>query len=243
MLVRLLGEVTVIGDDGETRWIHAPRQRALLALLALHPNRVLGPHAAIEGLWAEALPEHPAEALQVVMSRLRRALGPVAVCTRWEGCGYRLEARPDEVDVTRVEELLQQGRYALDHDEPTRAAHLLDAALALWTGEPLVGLEGFSFFTAALQRLSELHRAVYEARCRAYLQCGRHLELLTDIGEWVAADPVDEHIRGLQVVALYRSGRQAEALAVCDHNAPPWRPARRPWPWGGGGQGCRPCSP
>ncbi|HEY1741466.1 MAG TPA: BTAD domain-containing putative transcriptional regulator, partial [Acidimicrobiia bacterium] len=215
MLFRLLGEVCVVDDDGRTSAIVAPRQRALLAMLVLRANRVVSASAAIEGVWGEDLPDHPTAALHVVMSRLRRAIGAAADCIRSEGGGYRLDVGPDEVDVTRVEGLLRTGRTALAEHDPRRAAVSLDAALAYWSGDALEGLADFPFYAAGLQRLSELHWTVYEARCDAYLTAGRHLEVLADIGDWIAANPLGEHVRALQVAALYRSGRQVEALAAC----------------------------
>jgi DNA-binding SARP family transcriptional activator len=215
VLFRLLGEVCVVDDDGRTSAIVAPRQRALLAMLVLRANRVVSASAAIEGVWGEDLPDHPTAALHVVMSRLRRAIGSAADCIRSEGGGYRLDVGPDEVDVTRVEGLLRTGRTALAEHDPRRAAVSLDAALAYWSGEALEGLADFPFYAAGVQRLSELHWTVYEARCDAYLTAGRHLEVLADIGDWIAANPLGEHVRALQVAALYRSGRQVDALAAC----------------------------
>ena len=211
----MLGGVSVEVDGCEPIAVTAPRQRALLALLILQANRVVTRSTLVESIWGDDTPQNADAALQIVMSRLRRAVGEGADRIVSQGAGYRLDVGPEEVDLTRVEALLRDGRAALALNDATRAADLFDTALALWTGEPLDDLASFPFHQSAARRISDLRLTVYEARNDAYLMGGRHLEVVADIDEWVAAEPLREHLRGQQIAALYRSGRQAEALAAC----------------------------
>lgn len=216
MLFRVLGGVGVIRDDGELTTIAPPRQRALLALLILHANRVVDRSAVVDCLWGETLPEHPFGALQVVMSRLRSSLGECAQRVVFGHGGYRLDAAPEEVDVFRAEALLRDGRAALGRSEGARAAALFETALGLWVGEPLGDLADLPFVRDAVHRLHELRFALIEARNDAYLMDRRHLEVLVDIDALVRSEPLRERLRGQQMVALYQAGRQAEALRAAD---------------------------
>jgi DNA-binding SARP family transcriptional activator len=217
VLFRVLGRVTVVGDDGEEIAVGARRQRALLARLILDTNRVVSRSALVESVWAGVLPLHPETALQVVVSRLRTNLGPYGSrITATATTGYRLEAGPEEVDFLWAESLLRDGRLALAGNEGSRAAGLFDRALSLWTGDALQDVEEFSFSSEAAHRLHELRITLVEARNDAYLMDGRHLEVLGDIDSWVAREPLREHLRGQQMAALYRAGRQAEAMRSCE---------------------------
>ena len=149
------------------------------------------------------------------MSRLRSVLGPAADRIRSDSGGYRLDIGPEESDLTRVERLLRDGRAALGLNDLRHAGELFTAALALWNGDALDDLANFPLHAAAARRVRELHFTVYEARNDAFLADGRHLEVLADIDEWVRAEPLREHLRGQQIAALYRSGRQADALREC----------------------------
>jgi DNA-binding SARP family transcriptional activator len=216
VLFRVLGDVSVVFDEGDVGMVVAPRQRTLLASLILNANRVVAPTALVDAIWSDDdRPQHPEAALQVAMSRLRSVLGDAADRIRWEGGGYRLDVGPEETDLTRAEALLRDGRAALALNDARRAAELFDTALTLWTGEALEDLANFPFHAAAARRLHELRITVYEARTDAYLADGRHLEVLADIGEWVEAEPLREHLRAQHIAALYRSGRQADALHEC----------------------------
>jgi len=212
----VLGEVGVVADDGAVIRIAAPKPRALLAQLILNANRIVGPQTLADGLWGEALPEVPLSALQVVVSRLRTALGPVGERVVAASGGYRLDAGPDETDLGYAEALMRDGRAALGRGDATIAAASFERALALWTGAPLEGLTSFPFAAEAIRRLDELRLSLVEARNDAMLVDGRHLEVLADIDTFADAHPLREHLRAHQVVALYRAGRQAEALRVCD---------------------------
>ncbi|MGO9872246.1 MAG: BTAD domain-containing putative transcriptional regulator, partial [Acidimicrobiia bacterium] len=212
----VLGEVTVTDDDGSVTRIAAPKPRALLALLVLNANRVVGTQVLVDALWAETLPEVPSAALQVVASRLRSGLGPQAR-ERVVGAtgGYRLDAAPDETDVGFAEASLRDGRALLGRGDGAGATTLFVRALSLWTGEPLDGLTHVGFAVDARRRLDELRLSIVEARNDALLMDGRHLEVLVDIEPFAVGAPLREHLRAQQVAALYRAGRQAEALRVC----------------------------
>ena len=216
VLFRVLGRVSVSGDVDELIVIGAPRQRALLARLILDTNRVLSCSVLVESLWGNDLPLHPQTALQVVVSRLRTNLGPYASRIAVAPNGYRLDAGPEEVDLLFAESLLRDGRLALASNEGARAASAFERALLLWTGDALQDVQKFSFATGAAHRLRELRVMLTEARNDAYLMEGRHLEVLGDIDSWVASEPLREHLRAQQIAALYRAGRQAEALRACE---------------------------
>jgi len=212
----VLGEVTVTGDDGTVTKIAAPKPRALLALLILNANRAVNTQVLVDSLWGEALPEVPFAALQVVVSRLRSGLGPCGERVVGVPGGYRLDAGPDETDVGFAEALLRDGRAALGRGDAAGATAAFARALSLWTGDPLEGLTHARFAVEARRRLEELRLSVVEARNDALLLEGRHLEVLADIEHFVDVAPLREHLRAQHVAALYRAGRQAEALRVCD---------------------------
>ena len=209
----VLGAVRVQAGERLVK-IAAPRQRALLALLLLDANRTVSPAGLIDGIWGDAPPQHPESALHIVVCRLRHAIGEVASRLVRDAAGYRMEVERDELDLTRAESHTVEARRALDVADPRRASLEFDAALECWTGEPLADVMGFPFYERAARRLGELQVGLIESRNAAYLRCGRHLELLPDIDSWVDANPWRERLRAHQMVALYRSGRQVEALAA-----------------------------
>ncbi len=216
MRFRVLGGVAVVGDDDEVRRVTARRQRGLLALLILNPNRVMSSAVLINELWGDALPDAPVAALQVVVSRLRTRLGTFGNAVVAEPGGYRLDVGPDETDLLVAESLLRDGRAALARNEATYAASAFERALSLWSGHALDDLADLPFAGDAARRLRELWLSLVEARNDALLIDGRHLEVLADIEPVLADEPLREHLRAQQVAALYRAGRQAEALRVCD---------------------------
>lgn len=210
---RVLGSVGV-SVDGVPISIGAPRQRALLALLLMDANRPLHPHVLIDCIWGDATPQHPDAALQIVVSRLRNALGPIAERLTSEPGGYRIDVTDDEVDHLRARRnyVRAQERWA-QHDF-AGAADAADAALDCWSADAFADLRDAHFYDAAYGELRELRFAIYEFRNRAYLRCGRHVEVLADIEAWIRLEPWREGFRALQMVALYRAGRRVDALAV-----------------------------
>ncbi len=211
----VLGAVRVQVDSRVLK-IAAPRQRALLALLLLDGNRTVSSSNLIDGIWGETPPQHPDSALHIVVCRLRHALGTVASRIVRDPAGYRIVLEREELDLTRAEAHAAEARRALDIGDAAMAAVEFDAALACWSGEPLADVASFPFYDTTARRLRELQLGLVESRNAAYLRCGRHLDVLPDIELWIAASPWRERLRAHQMVALYRSGRQIEALAAYD---------------------------
>jgi YVTN family beta-propeller protein len=204
---RLLGPLEA-RIEGRRLQPGSPKQRALLALLLLHANESVSRDRLIDELWGEQAPATVNSAFHVYLSRLRKQLGERLVR---EADGYRLEVEPDRVDADRLERLAREGREALAADDPQRAAELLREALALWRGPPLSGLSE-PFALAAAGRLEEVRVAACEDRIDAELALGEGRSLVPELESLVAEHPYRERLRRQLMLALYRSGRQADAL-------------------------------
>jgi DNA-binding SARP family transcriptional activator len=179
----------------------------LLALLILNANRVLPRERLIDALWGEEPPETAVTSVQVYVSRLRKLLPPGTLVTR--GRGYVLEVEPEAIDLTRFEELRTDANEA----DPEHAAQLLREALALWRGTPLTEFdEAFARIEAG--RLEDLRLAALEERIDAGLALGHHADLVGELEALTAEHPHRERLRGQLMLALYRAGRQAEALSA-----------------------------
>ncbi|WP_202238745.1 AfsR/SARP family transcriptional regulator [Actinacidiphila reveromycinica] len=209
----VLGATRVVGAEGADVALGGPRRRAVLVLLALDAGRVVPAERLIGGLYGADVPAGAANAVQSQISRLRQVL-PVAV----EGhpSGYRLAAEPDQVDAHRFERLALRGREALAGGRPDAAAELLREALGLWRGPALADVGDAPFAGAQAARWEELRLGAVEDRVEAALALGRHRDVVAELGELVAANPLRERLRGQLMRALYGSGRQAEALAAYD---------------------------
>ena len=212
---RLLGPIEA-GVDGRLLDIGGRKQRALLAILLLNANEPVSRDCLAERLWGEHPPAGAQHTLEVYVSRLRKALGPAAgydvVLTR--PGAYLLRTADDRIDVHYFERLAGEGRRALAAGEPERAAADLRAALALWRGAPLSGAGDELFAQAEIARLEELRAGVIEDRIEAELALGGHSDVIGELGALVAAHPLRERLYQLLMIALYRCGRQPEALAV-----------------------------
>ena len=208
--VRLLGPIEA-ERDGVPATLGGPKPRALLAVLALEPGRVVSVDRLVEALWPGDPPETAAHAVQVYVSQLRKALGPV-IATR--APGYELELAPERVDVHRFSRLTQDGRAALEGGDPAAAEGALREALALWRGPALADFLYEPFAQTEIARLEELRTVTLEERIEADLALGRHAELVSELEALVAAQPLRERPRAQLMLALYRSGRQADALAA-----------------------------
>ncbi|MCX5606975.1 winged helix-turn-helix domain-containing protein [Streptomyces sp. NBC_00047] len=211
MRVSMLGALEVRGEDGGGVGVGGARLRALLILLALEPGRVVASELLIDGIWESDPPMGAANALQGLVSRLRRALPGVEVASH--PAGYRLVLEPDQVDVVRFERLAAAGRGALAAD-PGEAAALLRQALGLWRGPALLDVAASDFFRAPVTRLTELRMAVLEDRIEADLRVGRGRELTGELSSLVAEHPLREGLVGALMRALVTAGRPAEALAA-----------------------------
>ncbi len=187
--------------------------RALLAVLALHAGRVVPAEQIVDALWGEHPPAAVRNGLQGLASKLRRALGS-AELVAMRGGGYALELPAEAIDVHRYEELVAAGHAAAADGDPSRAVSLLGEADSLWRGDPLADFTYEEFAAAAITRLAELRLAVIEARLDLELALGRHQGAIVELEDLVAAHPLRERLRGLLMLALYRAGRQADALRV-----------------------------
>ena len=206
MEYRVLGPIEAL-DEGRRLAIGGPKQRLLLGVLLLRPNRIVGGHELVEALWADAPPATAGAAVQVYVSRLRKTLPDGVLETRPQG--YVVRFAPGELDAERFELLLREGG---DAPTPEGVSAKLREALALWRGEPLEGRELGGWAGAEARRLAELATEAGEQRVAADLELGRHAELVAELETLVAAHPLRERLRELLMLALYRAGRQAEAL-------------------------------
>ena len=214
MEFRVLGPLEVV-DGSRLLDVSGARERALLAVLLVHAGEVVAADRLIEELWSSDIPANPANALQVVVSRVRKALevtaGPGRLVTRKPG--YLLDVRPDEVDAVRFGRLVAEARRA-GPAEQARAASLLEEALGLWRGPALAEFAAEGFARDEIARLEEERFRAVEMKAEAQLALGRQAELVGELTALVAAHPLRERLRGQLMLALYRSGRQGDALRV-----------------------------
>jgi DNA-binding SARP family transcriptional activator/WD40 repeat protein len=208
---RILGPFEVVENGGSIA-LGGAQQRALLALLLLHRSEVLSTDRLIDGLWGEQAPATAAKVVQGHISRLRKALGDGVIVT--QGRGYVLAVEPEQVDVRQFELLASEGRRALGGRDALRAREQLDAALGLWRGEPLTEFAYEPFAQREIARLQEARLAASEDRIEADLALGRDAEVIGELERLVTSNPLRERLRAQLMMALYRSGRQADALAV-----------------------------
>jgi DNA-binding SARP family transcriptional activator/ABC-type transport system substrate-binding protein len=205
MEVRVLGPLEVLDRDRSVA-IGGGRQRNLLAILLLHTNEFVSSEQLIEELWGEQRPDTAAKALQGYISQLRKALGTDTLVTR--PGGYVLKLAPEALDAHRFEQLVDDARDA----EPRDAAAMLRDALALWRGPPLADFTYDDFAQSEIARLEERRLVALERRVEADLALGRHQEVAGELAALVKQHPLRERLRAQLMLALYRSGRQAEAL-------------------------------
>jgi predicted ATPase/DNA-binding SARP family transcriptional activator len=202
---RVLGPLEVV-SNGQSLRLGGPKQRALLALLVFEAGELVPTDRIVEEVW-QGTRGGSARSVQVYVSELRKVLGDAGRIVGESG-GYRLAVEPDQIDASRFERLVAESRRGL----PDEAARTLRTALALWRGEPLADIAYEAFAQAEIARLQELRLAAAEALIDAELVLGRHREILPEIEALVAAEPLREQPRRQLMLALYRSGRQAEAL-------------------------------
>ena len=205
--IRLLGPFEVFAD-GRVADVGGSKRQALLAMLALRDGRVVDVDALVDGLWGEQLPSAPRNALHHHIARLRAALGEAAIAGSADG--YSLNDA--HVDAVRFEELLAETRGALRDGDVRAAADAVAAALDLWRGSALQGLTGTTWFDAEARRLETLRVDALEEQFEVALALGEHRELVAPLRSAVAANAFRERLWGQLMLALYRSGRQADAL-------------------------------
>jgi WD40 repeat protein/DNA-binding SARP family transcriptional activator len=211
---RILGPLAA-HRDGRSLALGGERQRALLALLLVHAGEPVSTEQLIDELFARSESGSPANAIHVAVSRLRRALGEDAgAMLRTRRGGYMLELDPEQLDATIFEALVEEGRGLLARGEPAGAAARLREALSLWHGPPLADLAAFGGVHAAVRRLEELRLLAEMERIDAELALGHAPAMVAELERLIAQAPLQERLRAQLMLALYRSGRQADALAA-----------------------------
>ena len=211
MEFKVLGPLEVIGPRGAIK-IGSGLQRAILALLVLHVGETISTDHLIDEVWGDDPPPSAQHAIGVHVSRLRQALG--VGCIESQPHGYRLRAEGNVIDLGRFEALIAEASRAFAVGDPQAAADALAVGLALWRGPALGDLATTNAARADRARLDELRALALERRIDAELACGRHLDLVPDLRRLVSEMPLREVFHARLMLALYRSGRQAEALEV-----------------------------
>lgn len=219
---RILGPLEVCDGEGNAIELGGRQQRLVLAMLLLHRNEVVSVDRLIDVVWGERAPAGAPKNVQIHVSRLRKALEPASrsrstkPVIRTQANGYVLEVGPAELDVDRFQLLVEEGRRALAAGQPGRAGAKLREALAIWRGEPLADFAYDSFAQSEIRRLEELRLGAVEERIDADLGLGRENDVTPELQGLVNHHPLRERLRGQLMLALYRSGRKAEALRVYD---------------------------
>jgi DNA-binding SARP family transcriptional activator len=217
---RILGPLEVVDDGGAPVDLGGPKQRAVLTILLVERGHVGSVERLIERLWGDEPPSSAVGSLQAYVSNLRRALEPdrsagaKASVLVTQAPGYRLDVPDDAVDVTQYERLVADGEAALARGDVERAATALRSARALWRGAPLAEVAYETFARGEVERLEELRLVGVEAWARTELLAGRHAAVVGELEALVMANPLRSQLRRDLMLALYRSGRQADALRV-----------------------------
>ncbi|HET9255481.1 MAG TPA: BTAD domain-containing putative transcriptional regulator, partial [Pseudonocardiaceae bacterium] len=217
--LRVLGPVeAVVG--GELADLGPPLQRALFALLLCRVDRPVAVDTLVEELWSGKPPADPMASLLTYVSNLRRVLEPrrppraPATVLRTQAPGYVLDSRHAEVDIRRFDQLTRAGHEALDRGDPARAVREFEAALGLWRGPPYAEVRDARWAVAEITRLEQSRLSVIEGRFAALLERGAHSLVAAELEAHVREHPLREHGCELLALALYRAGRQAEALEI-----------------------------
>ena len=218
---RLIGSMQLVVNEAPAK-LPGAAERGLLALLLLSPGRTVSATSLVDRLWSEeTLPADPLNALQLRVSKLKRALAVENLdVIRREGAGYLIDVDADMVDLHRFAALVTAARERLRTGSSSLQDTLadLDKALALWRGDPLSDFAGESWATVEAARLEQLRHAAISDRAVAALDLGRHADVITTLEPLVAADPKQESLAALLMTALYRADRQADALEVFDRS-------------------------
>ena len=209
--IGVLGPLTVDGDAGAL----PPRERTVLAVLAVHRGDVVSAETLADAWWGERLPPTWPKAMQGCILQLRKVLGPGAIETRSRG--YRLVVSSEEIDAHRFVRQLARARELLTLGEPDRAAYVVDEALELWHGRALVDVQEWEPGRVEARRLDELRLDAEELRIDAALRSGRHRDVLAEAQTRVAEAPLREHRWVLLALAQYQAGRQGDALRTLRH--------------------------
>jgi DNA-binding SARP family transcriptional activator len=208
---RLLGPLEAL-IDGNPVNLAAAKPRALLALLLLNRNRVVATETLIDELWGEEPPARATKTLQVYVSQLRKEFGSERLLTR--APGYELRVAEGELDLDRFEQVVGEARVRLADGDPKAAVAAMRSALELWRGPPLAEFRTEPFAERAAARLDDQRLATVEDWLHAALEAGESADIVPELEELVAAHPLRERPRELLMLALYRAGRQADALEL-----------------------------
>ncbi len=211
MQFRILGEVQVLADDGTDVVLGGRKPRAVLAVLLLNANKSVQTERLAHALWGDDAQSDSIRTVQVHVSRLRKALGDGKRIGSTPS-GYLLRVEPGELDLARFERLVDDARDALAAGNADRAASVLREADALWRGPPLADVAFEPFAAEEIARLEERRLLALELRLDAELAAGRHADVVSDLRHLVAEYPAREHLAAQLMLALYRCGRQSEAL-------------------------------
>jgi predicted ATPase/DNA-binding SARP family transcriptional activator len=214
MQIGILGSLQVHNGTVAVE-IAGSRLRALTIRLALDAGRAVSATALVDAIWGEQPPADEANALQSLVSRLRRALGGANTIAQ-SPAGYVLAVSPNDVDANVFRQLAQRGRAALRDRDGAGAARLLREALALWRGPALADVADLEFSTAPATQLHDLRLSALADRIEAELSLGNAPEIVAEAGSLVEDHPLDERLSGLLMTALYQAGRQADALGEYD---------------------------
>ena len=202
---RVLGAVEVV-DDGQRLDLGGPRQRAVLAMLIAGAGNQVGMGSLIEGLHGDEAPERAHRTIHTYISNLRGVLGDVI---ERRGDGYAFTGERSLLDAGRFEDAVVD---AEERDDPAESGELLRDALELWRGHPYADVEVHTLLNPEVTRLNELRVAAIEGRVEANLEMGRDQDLVAELDALTTEYPLNERLRSQQMLALYRAGRQAEAL-------------------------------
>jgi predicted ATPase/DNA-binding SARP family transcriptional activator len=211
MEIRVLGAVELVGTEGPVRLAAMPRR--LLAALVADRGRTRSVDVLVEALWGERPPSEAGKAVQLYVSRLRKRL-PEGVRIRTDSSGYAIELEDEALDAARFELLLMEARAASHEGDTSLALSRLDQALSLWRGSAFGELAYEDFARAEAERLEELRLAALEEHSEMQLRLGQHAGMVGQLRELAVAHPLRERMQAQLILALYRSGRQAEALDV-----------------------------
>ena len=216
MEFRILGPLELV-VDGQVGPLPAGAERAVLELLLLNAGRVVPASTLVDALWGENLPNNASNALQGRVSRLRKTLvdaGLTDALVTTRRPGYLADIDPDRVDANRFIRLVQEARRRADRNAPSEAIRLYDEGLVLWRGDPLAEFADERWAQAEINRLTALRAAAVEERIDLRLVLGHHAELVAELEDLTARHPLQERLHGQLMLALYRSGRQADALTA-----------------------------
>ncbi|MDQ0575801.1 nSTAND1 domain-containing NTPase [Agromyces albus] len=206
MEIRVLGDLTI--DGGRL----SPKERSLLAALVLRAGNVVTPPELADAVWGDELPSTWPKQVQAFVVQIRRALGSTSIATTRGG--YRLRIDPDSIDAVRYERLIEIAGVHRANGDPVRAIDVLERAASLWSGAPYSDLGEWPAAIAEAERLEEIRKSAEEDLQAARLEGGEHRAVVPDAERLVKADPLRERRWAILVTALYRSGRQADALAT-----------------------------